>query len=226
MIVIEGLQKSYDGVFVLRGVDLQVEKGKLTTIVGPSGAGKSTLLSVVGMLDTPDRGRVLIDSVDVHALAPRDKALFRNQHMGFVFQFHQLLPEFTALENVCMPGWIGRWTGGKAEQRAKELLDLLGMSHRMDHKPAQLSGGEAQRVAVARALLNSPKVVLADEPSGNLDTHLANELHHLFVTLSKELDQTFLVVTHNENLANMADVNIRMADGSITGQTVQPQNHN
>mgnify|MGYP003390443176 FL=1 len=209
------IQKSYGPLQVLKGVDLQVEKGELVSIVGASGAGKSTLLHIIGTLDKPDAGEVIMNDIRLSGLNEKELAHFRNKHIGFVFQFHHLLPEFTALENVCIPGFIAKTKESIVNNRAKELLDFLGLKDRLEHKPGQLSGGEQQRVAVARALINSPGVILADEPSGNLDTHNAKELHNLFFRLRTEMQQTFIIVTHNEDLANMADRKIVMQDGKM-----------
>lgn len=209
------IHKKYDTLEVLKGVSLQVEKGEIVSLVGPSGAGKSTLLHIIGTLDKPDAGKVMIEGKEV--LNQNEKALsaFRNKSLGFIFQFHHLLPEFTALENVCIPAYIANQSKREAETRAKDLLSLLNLSHRLHHKPTELSGGEQQRVAVARALMNHPSLVLADEPSGNLDTNNAHELHKLFFELRDKLNQTFIIVTHNEELANMADRTIHMKDGRI-----------
>lgn len=209
------IQKSYGPLQVLKGVDLQVEKGELVSIVGASGAGKSTLLHIIGTLDKPDAGEVIMNDIRLSGLNEKELAHFRNKHIGFVFQFHHLLPEFTALENVCIPGFIAKTKESVVNNRAKELLDFLGLKDRLEHKPSQLSGGEQQRVAVARALINNPGVILADEPSGNLDTHNAKELHNLFFRLRTEMQQTFIIVTHNEDLANMADRKIVMQDGRM-----------
>jgi lipoprotein-releasing system ATP-binding protein len=209
------IQKSYGPLQVLKGVDLQVEKGELVSIVGASGAGKSTLLHIIGTLDKPDAGEVIMNDIRLSGLNEKELAHFRNKHIGFVFQFHHLLPEFTALENVCIPGFIAKTKESVVNNRAKELLDFLGLKDRLEHKPGQLSGGEQQRVAVARALINNPGVILADEPSGNLDTHNAKELHNLFFRLRTEMQQTFIIVTHNEDLANMADRKIVMQDGKM-----------
>ena len=209
------IQKSYGPLQVLKGVDLQVEKGELVSIVGASGAGKSTLLHIIGTLDKPDAGEVIMNDIRLSGLNEKELAHFRNKHIGFVFQFHHLLPEFTALENVCIPGFIAKTKESVVNNRAKELLDFLGLKDRLEHKPGQLSGGEQQRVAVARALINSPGVILADEPSGNLDTHNAKELHNLFFRLRTDMQQTFIIVTHNEDLANMADRKIVMQDGKM-----------
>ena len=209
------IQKSYGPLQVLKGVDLQVEKGELVSIVGASGAGKSTLLHIIGTLDKPDAGEVIMNDIRLSGLNEKELAHFRNKHIGFVFQFHHLLPEFTALENVCIPGFIAKTKERVVNNRAKELLDFLGLKDRLEHKPGQLSGGEQQRVAVARALINNPGVILADEPSGNLDTHNAKELHNLFFRLRTDMQQTFIIVTHNEDLANMADRKIVMQDGKM-----------
>ena len=209
------IQKSYGPLQVLKGVDLQVEKGELVSIVGASGAGKSTLLHIIGTHDKPDAGEVIMNDIRLSGLNEKELAHFRNKHIGFVFQFHHLLPEFTALENVCIPGFIAKTKESVVNNRAKELLDFLGLKVRLEHKPGQLSGGEQQRVAVARALINNPGVILADEPSGNLDTHNAKELHNLFFRLRTEMQQTFIIVTHNEDLANMADRKIVMQDGKM-----------
>ncbi len=218
MIEARNIHKHYDHLHVLKGVDLNISKGEIVSIVGASGAGKTTLLQILGTLDNPDRetgSSLLIDGQDV--LLMKDKALskFRNQKLGFIFQFHQLLPEFTALENVCIPAFIAGKTKAATETEAKRLLDYLGLSHRIDHKPGALSGGEQQRVAVARALINNPAVIFADEPSGNLDTASAENLHQLFFKLRDEMGQTFVIVTHNEELANMADRKLVMSDGNI-----------
>lgn len=207
------IQKSYGPLQVLKGVDLQVEKGELVSIVGASGAGKSTLLHIIGTLDKPDAGEVIMNDIRLSGLNEKELAHFRNKHIGFVFQFHHLLPEFTALENVCIPGYIAGKKTAEVEARAKELLAWLHVDNRMQHKPNQLSGGEQQRVAVARALINAPSVILADEPSGNLDTHNARELHNLFFQLRDAFKQTFVIVTHNTELADMADRKLTMQDG-------------
>lgn len=213
MINAHNIVKYYENLQVLKGVDVAINKGELVTIVGKSGAGKSTLLHILGTLDTPNKGKVLINNVDVTQLKNKDLADFRNTNIGFVFQFHHLLPEFTALENVTMPSLIAN--GNRNESRAKELLDYLGLKNRITHKPNQLSGGEAQRVAVARALMNEPLVVFADEPTGNLDSGTSRDLHQLFVKLKKELGQTFVIVTHNNELAELSDRCLRMADGKL-----------
>ncbi|SEK70904.1 ABC transporter ATP-binding protein [Parapedobacter koreensis] len=210
-----GIYKSYGTLAILKGVDLHVAKGEIVSLVGASGAGKSTLLHIIGTLDRPDKGTVVINGTPIDKLNARQLSAFRNAHIGFVFQFHHLLPEFTALENVCIPAFIKRVSKREAEHRASELLELLGVSHRKGHKPGELSGGEQQRVAVARALVNNPAIVLADEPSGNLDSENAAALHQLFVELRNQLNQTFVVVTHNEELANMADRTVHIKDGMI-----------
>ena len=215
MIEVSDLHKSYGSLEVLKGISLGVDAGEVVSIVGASGAGKTTLLQIIGTLSRPDRGHVEVDGVAVEKLGDRELSLFRNRKIGFVFQFHHLLPEFTAFENVCIPGYIGGRDRAEVEAHARELIDLLGMTHRMEHKPAEMSGGEQQRIAVARALINSPAVLLADEPSGNLDTKNRDELHRLFFTLRDRLGQTIVVVTHDENLARMADRKIEMSDGMI-----------
>ncbi len=215
MINVSSLHKTFGTIKVLQDVSLEIKKGELVTIVGASGAGKTTLLQLMGTLDKPDSGQIHINGVNIAQLGTNKLAQFRNKHIGFIFQFHQLLPEFTALENVCLPAWIQKAPQKETEERAKELLHLLGMGHRMDAKPGTLSGGEAQRVAVARALINKPDVVFADEPSGNLDSNNAHELHELFFKLRTELGQTFVIVTHNEALANRADRVIHMKDGAV-----------
>ncbi|MCF0070410.1 ABC transporter ATP-binding protein [Dyadobacter sp. CY261] len=209
-----GIRRTYGSLQVLKGIDLEVKKGEVVAIVGPSGAGKSTFLHILGTLDRPEHGEVIIDGINVFTQKDRELARFRNEKIGFIFQFHNLLAEFTALENVCMPGYInGNVNEKEIQGRAKELLDLLGLGSRTDHLPSQLSGGEQQRVAVARALLNRPAIVLADEPSGNLDSHNALDLHKLFFKLRDETGQTFVIVTHNEELAEMADRRLVMQDG-------------
>ncbi len=215
MIKAQSIHKSYSSLHVLKGVDLHILPGEIVSIVGASGAGKSTLLHILGTLDNADSGSLEIDGVNVAALKERKLAAFRNQHIGFVFQFHHLLPEFTALENVCIPAFISNKSKQESEQRAMELLSYLGLDKRASHKPSELSGGEQQRVAVARALMNSPKVIFADEPSGNLDSTSANELHELFFDLRKKFNQTFVLVTHNTELANKADRKLTMKDGVI-----------
>lgn len=215
MIQVVDVHKSFGTVEVLKGVSLDVSRGEVVSIVGASGAGKTTLLQIMGTLSAPDAGRVVIDGCDVGTLRDRELSRFRNGKIGFVFQFHNLLPEFTALENVCIPGYIGRRDRREVEDRATELLDMMGLAQRRDHKPSQLSGGEQQRVAIARALVNSPAVLLADEPSGNLDTCNRDEIHRLFFDLRERLGQTIVIVTHDESLAAMADRRIVMSDGLI-----------
>lgn len=218
MIVANKIHKYYDDLHVLKGVDLHIKKGEIVSIVGSSGAGKTTLLQILGTLDLPENtngSSLQINNVAVNSLKEKELAKFRNQHIGFIFQFHQLLPEFTALENVCIPAFIGRKNKVETEKKAKELLDFLGLSHRYEHKPNELSGGEQQRVAVARALINNPDVIFADEPSGNLDSESAENLHKLFFELREKFGQTFVIVTHNEDLANMADRKLVMKDGNI-----------
>ena len=217
MIRATDIHKSFGTLEVLKGVSLDVAQGEVVSIVGASGAGKTTLLQIIGTLSRPDGGRVEIDGRDVSALGDRALSQFRNERIGFVFQFHHLLAEFTAFENVCIPGLIGRRPRADVERRAAELLDMMGLAARRDHKPGQLSGGEQQRVAIARALVNSPAVLLADEPSGNLDSHNRDEIHRLFFDLRERLDQTVVIVTHDENLAAMADRKITMSDGLILG---------
>ena len=213
---LHGITKSFGSLQVLRGIDLQVNRGEVVAIVGPSGAGKTTLLQIMGTLDRPDEGEVIIDGENVSRLSATKIAHFRNKNIGFVFQFHQLLPEFTALENVMIPALIGGTSKKEARQRAQELLDFMGLADRAEHKPNQLSGGEKQRVAVARALVNHPAVVFADEPSGSLDTHNKEELHRLFFDLRDRMGQTFVIVTHDEALASQTDRTIHMLDGYIT----------
>jgi len=216
MIKAENIHKYYGELEVLKGVDLHIKKSEIVAIVGPSGAGKTTLLQILGTLDKPTNSDVLIIN-DTNINKLNDKALskFRNTHIGFIFQFHQLLPEFTALENVCIPGFIANRSKNQVEQEARDLLEFLGLSDRTDHKPNELSGGEQQRVAVARALINSPDVIFADEPSGNLDTASSRNLHELFFALREKFGQTFVIVTHNQELANMADRKLEMKDGKI-----------
>ncbi len=219
MIKASNIQKFYGNLEVLKGVAIEIKKGEVVAIVGASGAGKTTLLQILGTLDVPSNktdSSITINNIAVNSLTDKDLAKFRNEHIGFIFQFHQLLPEFTALENVCLPAFIKKTTKSEAEKRAKELLNFLGLSERMHHKPNELSGGEQQRVAVARSLINNPSVIFADEPSGNLDSESADNLHQLFFDLRKEFGQTFVIVTHNEELANMADRKLVMVDGLIT----------
>ncbi|PCI03790.1 MAG: lipoprotein-releasing system ATP-binding protein LolD [Flavobacteriaceae bacterium] len=218
MIKASNLHKFYGDLEVLKGVDLHIKKGEIVAIVGPSGAGKTTLLQILGTLDkpTPNKGAsISLNSKNIINLSDKNISAFRNKHIGFIFQFHQLLPEFTALENVCIPAFIAKKTKKEAEAKALELLDFLGLSHRLHHKPSELSGGEQQRVAVARALINNPEVIFADEPSGNLDTDAAKTLHELFFTLRDKFGQTFVIVTHNQALAEMADRKLVMKDGLI-----------
>lgn len=215
MIKVEGIEKTFGAVKVLKGIDVELPDKKVIAIVGPSGAGKTTLLQIMGTLSAADKGRVIINGHDVSQLNQQQMARFRNQHIGFVFQFHHLLPEFSAIENVAMPALIGGQSLNEASVRARELLSFLGLSHREQHRPSEMSGGEQQRVAVARALMNRPHVVFADEPSGNLDTQNKNELHRLFFKLRDEMGQTFVVVTHDPELAQMADITITMSDGRI-----------
>lgn len=217
MISAKNIHKSYGPLHVLKGVSIEIQKGELVSIVGASGAGKSTLLHIIGTLDKPDSGELYLHDRKIIGLSENDLAKFRNKHIGFVFQFHHLLPEFTALENVCIPGLIARRKEEEVKSKASELLAYLGLSERLQHKPNQLSGGEQQRVAVARALINQPDVILADEPSGNLDTQNAKELHALFFKLRQEFQQTFVIVTHNEELADMADRKLVMKDGLMVG---------
>lgn len=211
----KNLFKSYGSLPVVRGVDIQVNKGEIVSIVGSSGAGKSTLLHILGSLDRPDEGEVTLNGTSLQALSPRKLAAFRNKHIGFIFQFHHLLPEFSAVENVCIPGWLAGEKKKETEKRAVELLELLGLGQRLENKPNQLSGGEQQRVAVARALINRPDIVFADEPTGNLDSINAGELHQLFIQLRDRFQQTFLIVTHNEALAAQSDRVLYMKDGKI-----------
>lgn len=215
MIELQGITKSFGSLQVLKGIDLTIDKGEVVSIVGPSGAGKTTLLQIMGTLDKPDTGRILLNGTEINRLKERELAAFRNWEIGFVFQFHQLLPEFTALENVTIPALIQGVSSGEARRRAVEMLEFMGLSERASHKPAELSGGEKQRVAVARALINHPSVVLADEPSGSLDTHNKEELHRLFFELRDKLGQTFVIVTHDEGLASQTDRTIHMLDGRI-----------
>ena len=215
MIKASGIHKYFGDLHILKGVDLEILPGEIVSIVGPSGAGKSTLLHIIGTLDRASKGSVYYEGTDVLKFSDKRLGIFRNENIGFVFQFHHLLPEFTALENVSIPAFIGKKNGKMVKEKAMELLSFLGLQSRMDHKPSELSGGEQQRVAVARALMNNPRVVLADEPSGNLDTDHARELHQLFFDLRKKFNQTFVIVTHNEELASMADRKLLMKDGII-----------
>ncbi|RGN39355.1 ABC transporter ATP-binding protein [Bacteroides oleiciplenus] len=216
MIQLEGITKSFGNLQVLRGIDLNIDKGEIVSIVGPSGAGKTTLLQIMGTLDAPDSGMVIIDGTLVSRMKEKELSAFRNKHIGFVFQFHQLLPEFTALENVMIPAFIAGVGQKEATASAMELLEFMGLSDRAEHKPNELSGGEKQRVAVARALINHPAVVLADEPSGSLDTHNKEELHQLFFDLRNRFGQTFVIVTHDEGLAQITDRTVHMVDGEIS----------
>ncbi|GAA4788139.1 ABC transporter ATP-binding protein [Olivibacter ginsenosidimutans] len=215
MLSAHGIYKSYGTLQILKGVDLEVQKGEIISIVGASGAGKSTFLHILGSLDMPDKGTVLLNGTDLSKLSTTKLSAFRNAHIGFIFQFHHLLPEFTALENICIPAFIAGEDKKAAEKRAKMLLEMLNIGSRADHKPTTLSGGEQQRVAVARALMNNPEVILADEPSGNLDSENATALHHLFVELRNQLQQTFVIVTHNEHLAEISDRTVHMKDGCV-----------
>lgn len=215
MIEAQNIKKSFGDLQVLKGINLQVPKGKLYSIVGPSGAGKTTLLQIIGTLSQPAAGQIFIDGQNISKLNERQLADFRNRHIGFVFQFHYLLPEFTALENVCIPAFIAKRTKKEAEEKAREYLNFLGLADRLNHKPGELSGGERQRVAVARALINNPSVILADEPSGNLDTKNRQDLHELFFTLRDRFKQTLVIVTHDESFAAQSDAIIRMRDGMI-----------
>ncbi|MGZ3847017.1 MAG: ABC transporter ATP-binding protein [Flavisolibacter sp.] len=215
MLSAKDIHKRYGPVEVLKGVDITINAGEIVSIVGPSGSGKSTLLHILGTLDKPDRGEVFLGNEAISGLQGNKLSSFRNKHVGFVFQFHHLLPEFSALENVCIPGWLTSRNKNDIRKRAEELLGILGLNHRLENKPNQLSGGEQQRVAVARALINKPDIVFADEPTGNLDTVNAKELHQLFFDLRKEFKQTFLVVTHNEELAQLSDRTLTMKDGKI-----------
>lgn len=215
MIELENITRSFGSLQVLKGISLNIERGEVVSITGPSGAGKTTLLQIMGSLDKPDGGKVLYDGQDITRMSEKEISAFRNRHIGFVFQFHQLLPEFTALENITIPMLIAGQGMRQANARAKELLQMLGLADRADHKPSELSGGEKQRIAVARALANQPDVILADEPSGSLDTKNKEELHKLFFSLRDQLGQTFVIVTHDESLAAMTDRTIRLLDGSI-----------
>ena len=219
MIFAENIYKYYGDVEVLKGVNLQIKKGEIVAIVGPSGAGKTTILQILGTLDKPEKKfdfQLTINDISLKKLSDKQLSEFRNKHIGFIFQFHQLLPEFTALENVCIPAFIAKKSKKEAENEAKKILEFLGLSHRLHHKPNELSGGEQQRVAVARALINNPAVILADEPSGNLDSESAKNLHELFFKLRDEFGQTFVLVTHNEELANMTDRKLTIIDGKMT----------
>jgi lipoprotein-releasing system ATP-binding protein len=215
MVEVKNISKNYGSLQVLKGITVDIAQSKITTIVGASGAGKSTLLHIIGTLDHPDAGEVIIDNCSLFDMSERERSLFRNRHIGFIFQFHHLLPEFTAVENVSLPAMIAGESKKKAQIRATELLDLLKLGDRIQHKPAELSGGEQQRVAVARALINQPQLILADEPSGNLDSENAQKLHQIFFDLCNRFHQTFIIVTHNEELAKLSDYSIVMRDGKI-----------
>ena len=218
MIDIQHITKSFGTLQVLKGIDLHIDKGEVVSIVGPSGAGKTTLLQIIGTLDRPDSGTVVVDGIDTSRLSTKKLSDFRNRHLGFVFQFHQLLPEFTAVENIMIPAYIAGASNKQARQRAEELLDFMKLSDRATHKPNELSGGEKQRIAVARALVNHPAVILADEPSGSLDTKNKEELHQLFFDLRDQFGQTFVIVTHDEHLASITDRTIHMVDGRLTDE--------
>lgn len=218
MITAQGIRKAYGELQVLRGVNLHIDKGEIVSVIGKSGAGKSTLLHILGTLDQADSGSLSIADTEVNKLSTKGLATFRNQNIGFVFQFHHLLPEFTAVENVCIPAFIAKTSQAQAEKRAKELLDYFGLSERLTHKPSQLSGGEQQRVAIARALINDPAVVFADEPTGNLDSTSSTEIHNLLFRLRQDFQQTFVIVTHNNDLAARCDRTLEMSDGLLVGQ--------
>ena len=218
MIEIKGVTKSFGSLQVLKGIDLCIEKSEIVSIVGPSGAGKTTLLQILGTLDKPDNGSVVVDGIETSTLSTNKLSEFRNKHLGFVFQFHQLLPEFTAIENIMIPAYIAGMKNKEARSRAEELLEFMGLSNRANHKPNELSGGEKQRVAVARALMNNPAVILADEPSGSLDSKNKEELHKLFFDLRDKFRQTFVIVTHDETLATLTDRTIHLKDGRIVGE--------
>ncbi|MBF1526392.1 MAG: ABC transporter ATP-binding protein [Prevotella pallens] len=218
MIEIKGVTKSFGSLQVLKGIDLCIEKGEIVSIVGPSGAGKTTLLQILGTLDKPDNGSVVVDGIETSTLSTNKLSEFRNKHLGFVFQFHQLLPEFTAIENIMIPAYIAGMKNKEAHNRAEELLEFMGLNDRANHKPNELSGGEKQRVAVARALMNNPAVILADEPSGSLDSKNKEELHKLFFDLRDKFGQTFVIVTHDETLATLTDRTIHLKDGRIVGE--------
>lgn len=219
MVTVEKLLKRYGALTVVNNVSLEIAKGELVAITGPSGAGKSTLLHLMGALDSPDSGKVRINGTDVYTLSPKKQARFRNEHLGFVFQFHHLLPEFTAAENIAMPLWIAGQTKAEGLKRAAELLERVGLGARAEHKPSALSGGEQQRVAIARALAHNPDVIMADEPTGNLDSANAEAIHQLFIDLRSQLGQTFILVTHNDSLAAQADRHIHMRDGRIVSES-------
>ena len=221
MIEIKGVTKNFGSLQVLKGIDLRIEKGEIVSIVGPSGAGKTTLLQILGTLDKPDSGSVVVDGIETSTLSTNKLSEFRNMHLGFVFQFHQLLPEFTAIENIMIPAYIAGMKPKETRSRAEELLEFMGLSDRATHKPNELSGGEKQRVAVARALMNNPAVILADEPSGSLDSKNKEELHKLFFELRDKFGQTFVIVTHDETLATLTDRTIHLKDGRIVGEGSQ-----
>lgn len=222
MLIAKGIVKSYGALHVLKGVDITIDKGEIVCIVGSSGAGKSTLLHILGTLDIADRGQIFIDNEAIEKLTGKKLAAFRNTHIGFIFQFHHLLPEFSALENVCIPGWIAGRKKKEVMEKAFSLLQILGLKERAEHKPHALSGGEQQRVAVARALINNPSIVMADEPTGNLDSANAKELHNLFIDLRNKFQQTFLIVTHNEEMAKMSDRILHMKDGMMSPEAPVP----
>jgi len=218
MLIAKNIYKSYGNLPILKGVDLHVQQGEIVSIVGASGAGKSTLLHIIGSLALPDQGSIQINGVEINRLSPKKLSDFRNKNIGFIFQFHHLLPEFSALENVCMPAFIANKGRKESEAKAEELLEMLGLSNRIHHKPAELSGGEQQRVAVARSLINNPAIILADEPSGNLDSENAQALNDLFIELREKINQTFIIVTHNEDLALISDRSVHMKDGKIINE--------
>lgn len=218
MLQVTNIHKKYGSLQVLKGIDLEIGTGEVVSIVGASGAGKSTLLHILGTLDTADSGEVVFDGRNIARMGATEMARFRNRHIGFIFQFHNLLPEFTALENACLPGYLAGRPEKEVREQAEQLLSMLGLSHRLNHKPSEMSGGEQQRTAVARALINSPKIIFADEPSGNLDSKNAQELHDIFFRLRNEFNQTFVIVTHNEQLAGMADRTLVMKDGQIVSE--------